>query len=280
MSERRVRAACILGGGVALLMAVASAIGLFVADFYPDPAWAGEQFRGSDLVSLFVAVPVLVVGLVFAGRGSMRGRITVLAMFLYVVYGYGYYVWGAAFNDLFLLHIALNVLSIAGLIVMLIGLDLSALDGRLSGRPLLVRAAAVWLLVPAAIIGIQWIFYSIRFAVNGSLPDDAMPASGLHLVYALDLSYLCPALILAAVLLWRMTPWGYVVGGAVSLMVAVYMLNLAAANIFALRAGLPGFQWSMAIVVLVLGFVSAVTTRVIFRCIAVDERGPTEDVVS
>ncbi len=52
----------------------------------------------------------------------------------------------------------------------------------------------------------------LGFAATGRLPDGVMPASGLHLVYTLDLALVVPSLALAGVLLWRQTAWGDVLG--------------------------------------------------------------------
>src|ERR1700682_6720730 len=53
-------------------VALAAGTGLLVPGFYRDaPTWV-SQARGQDLVTLVVGVPLLVVGLIGARRGSVR----------------------------------------------------------------------------------------------------------------------------------------------------------------------------------------------------------------
>ena len=66
-----------------------------------------EALRGGVLVSLLVAAPILIAALVLAVRGSIRAQPVLIGMLAYTLYDYAYYTFGAAFNDVFLLHIAL-----------------------------------------------------------------------------------------------------------------------------------------------------------------------------
>ncbi len=62
-------------------MATASAGGVFATDWlYRDNALITATFRGQDMVTLLVAVPLLLVGLVWEMRGSPRGRVLWLGM--------------------------------------------------------------------------------------------------------------------------------------------------------------------------------------------------------
>ncbi len=73
---------------------------------YRDNALVTATFRGQDVVTLFVAVPLLLVGLVLEMRGSQRGRILWLGMLFYMMYGYLFYRVAAAFNQFSLLDVA------------------------------------------------------------------------------------------------------------------------------------------------------------------------------
>jgi hypothetical protein len=70
-----------------------------------------------------------------------------------------------------------------------------------------------------------------------------MPAEAVHLVYALDLSLLAPAFVVSGVLLWRRTPWGLLLGGAVSVFGAAYLTVLWCVGGFQADAGIDGKTW-------------------------------------
>jgi hypothetical protein len=71
---------------IAVLMAFASLGGLFLPGLYRDNTWATAAFRGNDLATLVLAVPVLAVALVLASRGSERARLVWFAVLAYNVY--------------------------------------------------------------------------------------------------------------------------------------------------------------------------------------------------
>ena len=80
---------------------------------------------------------------------------------------------------------------------------------------------------------------SVRFAVTGDLPENVMPPSAVHLVYALDMGVLAPAFLLAGVMLWRRMPWGAVLAVAVNASGAAYLAVLWAVGGFQSDAGSP-----------------------------------------
>ena len=104
--------------------------------------------------------------------------------------------FGAEFNDIFLVHIALLTLSIWATALAVASLDVGAVAAAFR-----VGRAARWvggfLVLVGSILGGLWIFLAIRFAVTGELMAD-IPADGIHLVFAIDLSLLVPALVVGA----------------------------------------------------------------------------------
>jgi hypothetical protein len=67
-----------------------------------------------------------------------------------------------------------------------------------------------------------------------------IPANGIHLVFAIDLSLLVPALVVAGVLLWRRTGIGVVFGAVMTVMGLLYQVNLLVAGVFQANAGVAG----------------------------------------
>jgi hypothetical protein len=61
-------------------------------------------------------------------------------------------------------------------------------------------------------------------------------------VFALDLSLLVPSLIVAGVLLWRGTAFGYLIGAAMAVMGLLYQLNALVAGIFQSNANVAGVK--------------------------------------
>jgi hypothetical protein len=227
-----------LSVAVAFLMVVASAAGLFIDGLYQDGPWAREALRGGDLTTLLLAAPILGWSLILSIRGSLPARAAWIGALAYGIYNYAYYVFGAEFNDLFLLHIALLTLSIWATAVAVASLDVGAVAAAFR-----VGRAARWvggfLVLVGSILGGLWVFLAIRFAVTGKLMAD-IPADGIHLVFAIDLSLLVPALVVAGVLLWRRTTIGVVFGAVMAVMGGLYQVNLLVAGVFQANADVAG----------------------------------------
>ena len=125
-----------------VLAAVAALAGLAVTGLYVDsPNWV-QQAQGTDLATLFLAVPVLVVGLWTASRGSSAGRLAVVAGLLYLVYNYAIFAFSVAMNPLTAVHIAIFGLSLWSLLLA----GRSAVEGAESVTERLNRRAAGGLL--------------------------------------------------------------------------------------------------------------------------------------
>ena len=239
----RLRAAEILSEIVLLLMVVQAVLGLAVSGLYPEQTWAVAAFRGNDLVTLLVAAPVLAVAMLASRRQQSSTSVLVwLGMLHYGVYNYAYYSFGAAFNSVFLLHVAALVASIGGLLMLATSIDAGRAARGVTGGTRARVVAGFTTFVGVALVA-AWGGLAMRFAVTGTLPANVMPPAAVHLVYAIDLSLLAPVFVVAGVLLWRREPWGAVLAVAINASGAVYLAVLWAVGGFQANAGIPGTTW-------------------------------------
>jgi hypothetical protein len=105
--------------------------------------------------------------------------------------------------------------------------------------------------------GALWIVLVLRNALTGRLLND-IPVEGQHLVFALDLSLLVPTLVVAGVLLFRRTAFGFVLGTAVTVFGALYQVNLMMAGLFQDNANVAGVKaFPLEGIVLTVGFLIA-----------------------
>lgn len=222
---------------VATLMVVASGIGLVWDEIYRDNALVSAGWRGSDLVTLVVAVPLLLAAARASRRGGRRSRLVTLGMLLYAFYGYAFYLFGAAFNGLFLVYVAIVTLSGTGLLLGLMDLDPTPFRDRaltMGGAPMV----AVFLIGVGTLLAVFWIALSVNYLVTGR-PPAMVVATGhpTNVTGALDLSLVVPLALVAGLWLWRRRPWGYALAVVWTVKGAVYMLALSAATLSAYRAG-------------------------------------------
>ena len=232
--------AVVLTALIVALMISASVLGIVVDGLYREGPWAREAFRGGDVVTLVLVVPVLIGALLLVRRGSVRATIVWIGGLAYALYNYAYYVFGASFSDAFLIHIAIFSSSIFALVVAVSSLDIAAMAEPFR-RPRLARWIGGFLTLVGVGQGGLWMFVIMRYAVTGEVLAD-IPVRGQHVVFALDLTLLVPALVVSGVLLWRRTPIGYVAAGIVSVMGSLVLLNLLLAATFQTNADVAGVR--------------------------------------
>ena len=213
---------------IALLATVASAGGLFLPHLYRDNTFVVSAWKGTDLVTLFVAVPTLVAAASLAGHGSMRALLIWFGLLDYMLYNYGFYLFGAAFNAFFLLYAALFTLSIFALMFGLAKADVGDISRRFDpDTP--VKWISSYMLVVAGGLSAVYLIQIVTFVVTGRLPAIVvMTGHPTSVVFALDLSLLVPGLVLG------------VLAGILNVKGAVYTLALAVASASAARKGVPG----------------------------------------
>ena len=184
-----------------VLAAIAANAGLAVTGLYRDaPNWV-QQARGTDLATLFIAVPVLVVGLWTAGRGSAAGRLAVVAGLLYLVYNYAIFAFSVAMNPLTAVHFAIFGLSLWSLIL---GARTAVDASGAATERLNRRASAVVLIAVAGMFGLLWLSQIATTTMTGTLAPDLVRAGiSTNPVYALDLAFFLPLCALAGIGLLR-----------------------------------------------------------------------------
>ena len=241
-----------------VLAAFAALTGLAIPGLYVDaPNWV-QQARGTDLATLFLAVPVLAAGLWAASRGSSAGRLAVVAGLLYLVYNYAIFAFSVAMNPLTALYIAVFGLALWSLLLAGRG----AVEGAEAVTERLHRRAAGWLLIGVGVMfSLLWLGQIVGTSATGILPPDLIKAGlSSNPVYALDLAFFLPLCAIAGIGLLRrngaaafafpMLVWVPLMGGGV---VGGIVLMAIAGDL----AAVP-----VAVVISILGVVSSILAAV------------------
>ena len=185
-----------------------------------------SQAIGQDLVTLFVATPLLVVATVLALRGSVRGLVLRAGVLMYFTYTYMLMAFGGAYNPLFLVYIALYSSSLFAFILSLLAIDPARLQARFSGR--FARVPVGWALIGfASLLGLMWLGRIVPSLASGAVPPGLDSYSTLF-VQAGDLGLLVPLFVLSGVLLLRRHPTGYLLAAVMLVKGATFGLALVA----------------------------------------------------
>src|SRR5580765_2347962 len=242
-----------------------------------DSLLVGAGFRGVDAVTLFLGVPLLVTSAVLYRRGSFRGALLLAGTLAYFLYNYASMALSAAYNDLFLVYVALFSTSLFAFILVLMSFDLASLPSRFSPA-LPRREIAAYLAAVGFLLVVLWLGDVVAALIRDSVPA-ALGSYTTIVTYVLDLGVIVPAAFIAAVLLVQSKPLGYLLAATLltmNLTLGAALLSQGIAILFAgVRMSLPqvaGMIGSFA----VLGLVGARLMFVLLHSVLSREEGQTD----
>jgi len=204
--------------------------------YYWDTVSSAAQMQANDLVTLALGLPLLAISFWLTLRGSLRGRLLMTGTLGFVLYTYITMCFGAAYNKLFLVYVALFSLSLFAFILSMMSFDLKTLPTHFSEK--LPRGWIAGLLFfAAAFLSLAWLG-----RIAATITPDAIPVlenTTSMFIQAMDLGIVVPLCVLSGILLLRRHAWGYLLA-SVALMkfltmgIAVSLMSLNMA-----RVGVP-----------------------------------------
>lgn len=242
-----------------------------------DSVSFASQAKAQDLVTLFVGIPLLLVSLAFACRGSLRARLVLAGTFAYFTYTYATYSFGSHYNGLFLAYTALLPLSLSGFILSLRALDPMALAASFHGKRVRIAAVAFDFFAGVMILA-MWLARILPGFF--SLEDKTLIEHYTTLpIQVMDLGFVVPLALAAGWLLAKKSPMGYLLTGLFLMKGMSLGLAIASMIVWSLVAGLPANMVEIAIFTLII--VSGLTLAALFvRAIGAEpsrlDEGPNE----
>jgi len=217
------------------LVILAAVYGLVVDDAYRlvSPL-TRETWRAQDAVTL-ATVPVLLWATWRARAGSLSAHLVSVGILIWLTYGYAHLSVGAPFNAMFLVY--LSVLTLAGFAMLdgLLRVDVAAAWPAFAQMP---RRATAWFLAIAGVaIAVLWLS-EIVVALPDGLPTNIHLSELPNPTWVLDLAWIIPSALAAALMLRRRHPAGPVIAGALLVMLLVLSVTMLTVVPFALAASL------------------------------------------
>jgi hypothetical protein len=210
-------------------------VDLFGAGAYAhDSLFAGAGNRGTDLVTLVLVLPVLLVALVGQRRGALRATLLLTGAQAWLLYVYATMAVGAAYGPFFLLHVLLLTTSLWALVLTSAALDVDRLDAAVPYLPRL--GPAVLMLVSGAVTAVVWLGPVAAAQLAGSVPDRLDHYTTLVTV-ALDAAVITPAAVVAGLLVLRGSATGYRIAVPLLVVEALLAPLIAAQTASQLSAG-------------------------------------------
>jgi hypothetical protein len=199
-----------------------------------DSITRAEANRGADVVTLAIALPLLILSLVLFRRGSMRGTLMLFGSLVWFLYLSTSLALGAAYNELFLVYVALMSASLFAFVLVFRSIDLHEFGMHFSGVP--QRGLAIFMMLAGVVTLVIWLEAPLLSLARGEAPP-ILEQSTTLITHALDLAIIFPAAVLAGWLILRGNPLGYVMSTPLLVLLALLAPMITLQTIFQVQAG-------------------------------------------
>jgi hypothetical protein len=178
-----------------------------------DAVGTAAQEIAQDVVTLCIGIPLLIVAMVLVAKGTLRGQVLLAGTLGYFLYTYTSMGMLTAYNELFLVYVALFSLSLFAFILALLAIDVATLPAHFSDR-LPRRAIAAFLVFIGVMLALMWLGRIVPGLVAGTAPVGLENMTTL-VIQTMDLGLVVPAAFLSAALLLRRAAPGYLLAAIV-----------------------------------------------------------------
>jgi hypothetical protein len=177
--------------------------------YHYDTSFKGPLFRGTDAVTLFICIPLLILAIILYRQGSLRGGLLLSGMLGYFLYNSASLAFGVAYNNLILVYITSFSASLFAFVLALLSVNLETLSMQISPRSPR-RGMAIFLILAGLSVFI-WLIDIAGGLVANQVPQ-GIASYTTEVTYVIDLGVIAPAAFLASALLFRHHPLGYLLG--------------------------------------------------------------------
>lgn len=200
-----------------------------------DTIFSAGASLGADIVALFFALPLLIISFILYRRGSLRGGLllaSTLAYYLYYGASLGLIV---AYNNLYLVYLALFSVSFFTFVLSFTMFDLQTLPDHISSR-LPRRGMAIFMFVVGFGMTFIWLSDVIHALLTGGVPE-ALGVNISLITYTIDVGVIAPAALLAGYQLLKHVPLGYLLTGVLTILLALVGAMVIAQTVMQLNIG-------------------------------------------
>jgi len=229
--------------------------------YYWDTVSSAAQMQANDLVMLVFGLPLLAISFWLSLHNSLRGRLLLAGTLGFILYTYITMCFGAAYNPLFLVYVALFSLSLFALVLVMMSFDVASLPAHFSAQ--LPRGwIAALLFFAAGFLLLAWFGRIAATYPAGAIP--ALENTTSMFIQAMDLAIVVPLCVLSGILLLCRHPWGYLLASVGMLKFLTLGSAVSVMGLNMLRVGVPVSAMELVIFPLI-ALANALMTGVLLK---------------
>lgn len=165
------------------------------------------QGKASDLITLVMGIPLLLISLCFTRKGSFRGKLILTGTLGYFLYTFMSYAFLWMYNSFFIVYVALMSLSLFAFILSMMSFDVGTITSNFKDK-LPVKLLGGYQIFLAFAVGMLWLGKIAPSIFNGAVPVGLGHYTTL-VIQGMDLGIIIPGTILSGILLIKRNPYGY-----------------------------------------------------------------------
>jgi hypothetical protein len=205
-----------------------------------DSIFKGAANRGSDVVTLGIAIPLLMATLVRYRRGSMGASLLLLGTLVWFLYVSVSLAFGTAYNEFYLAYVALFAASLLAVVLLFQAINGANLASHVSSS-MPHRVPGIFMLISGVVTFGIWLQPLVSALIEGE-PPMLLDGSTTMVTDTLDLGVIVPAAILSGVLILRRRTVGYILAFSLLVMEALLAPMIVMQTIYQLDAGVDLFS--------------------------------------
>lgn len=200
-----------------------------------DSVSAAAQAIAQDAVTLALGIPMLLISLILARKGWLKGRLLLTGTIGYFLYAYMSYTFLCMYSSLFLVYVVLMSASLFAFILCIMTFDIVALKNSFSPK-LPVRFIGGFQLFIAFMLFIMWLGRIVPPLIAGNIPLGLEHYSTL-VIQAMDLGIIVPVATLSGMMIIKKKNFGYLLSSIIIIKGLTMLTALTAMIIGMINAG-------------------------------------------
>lgn len=171
------------------------------------------QAKGQDIITLCLVVPLMILAIIFSLRKSAEATLFLAGCLGYMFYTYVTFSY-LTYARLSLIYIAIFSISLFGLIDFFVHTDYSFAEKYLKNKGV-NTIVSIYNMIVAVLFSLMW-FKDLSYTLfTGIIPYSVKLNNGASAVYANDLGFFLPAILIAGILLFRKNNFGFILTAVV-----------------------------------------------------------------
>lgn len=222
------------------------------------------QGIAQDYVTLFIGIPLLLIGSFFFVKNSIKGQLLLSGTLMYFLVTSLFYTAMGMYNSLFLCYVLLLCLSFFAFMLTFSSFEPVNI-GKLFCSQRLLQYAGIFLVLNSLMVASLWLSIIVPPLLDGSVYPEQLQHYTTLIVQGFDLGLLLPTAIVSGVLAVKKNSYGYLFTTIYLIFLSILMAALTSKIIFMANAGenvIPVIFIMPTICLISVAFSAAILKRV------------------